>query len=140
MDVAHHGLFKPSQITDIPPESCRQFLKLNFLIFNLSNTLRHKKVQSCIPEYFKSKSTSCISYKYTSSVASKLFNYKQTLQCLDIDHLILNPPTCSCSSSSFKYSPAGHIITGDVDIVENEDLKSIILKGPKFREPRSFNW
>jgi hypothetical protein len=27
MDVAHHSLFKPPQITDIyiPPESCRQF-------------------------------------------------------------------------------------------------------------------
>jgi hypothetical protein len=27
-----------------------------------------------------------------------------------------------------------------VDIVENEDLKSLIRKGPKFREPRSFIW
>jgi hypothetical protein len=31
-------------------------------------------------------------------------------------------------------------MTGDVDIVENEDLKSLIRKGPKFREPRSLNW
>ena len=107
---------------------------------NLSNILRHKKVQSCIPEYFKSKSTPRISYTYTPTIASKLFNYKQTLQSLDIDHLILNPPTCSCSSSPFNYSPAGHIITGDVDIVKNEDLKSLIRKGPKFREPQSFNW
>jgi hypothetical protein len=28
MDVAHHRLFKPPQITDIPPEFCRQFFKL----------------------------------------------------------------------------------------------------------------
>jgi hypothetical protein len=68
------------------------------------------------------------------------FNYKQTLQSLDIDNLTLNPPTCSCSPSPFNYSSAGHIITGDVDIVENEDLKSLIRKGPKFTEPRSFNW
>jgi hypothetical protein len=27
-----------------------------------------------------------------------------------------------------------------VDIVENEDLKPLIRKGPKFREPWSFNW
>ena len=54
-------------------------------------------------------------------------------------YIILNPPTCS-SSSSFNYSPAGHVITGDVNIVENEYLRSLILKGPKFREPRSFNW
>jgi hypothetical protein len=59
---------------------------------------------------------------------------------LDIEHLTLDPFTCSCSSSPFNYSPAGHIITGDVDTVENEDLKSLIRKSPKFREPRSFNW
>jgi hypothetical protein len=32
------------------------------------------------------------------------------------------------------------MITGDVDIFENEDLKSFLRKGPKFRKPRSFNW
>ena len=145
MDVAHHRLFKPPQITDIPSESCRQFFKLKFSnkgidALNLSNILRHKRFQSCIPEYFKSKSTPCIFYTYTPTIASKLFNYKQTLQSLDIDHLTLNPLMCSCSSSPFNYSPAGHIISGDVDVVENEDLKSLIRKGPKFREPRSFNW
>jgi hypothetical protein len=67
-------------------------------------------------------------------------NYKQTLQFLDIDQLTLNPPTCSCSSFPFNFSPAGHIITGDVHPVENEDLKSPIRKGPKFREHRSFKW
>jgi hypothetical protein len=30
--------------------------------------------------------------------------------------------------------------TGNVDIDENEDLKSFIHKGNKFREPWSFNW
>ena len=144
MDVAHHRLFKPPRITDsTPSESCRRFLKLKFTnkgidAVNISNILRHKKVQSCIPAYFQFKSPPCISYNYTSTIASKLFNYKQTLQCLDIDNIILNPPTCSCSS--FNYSPAGHVITGDVNIVENEDLRSLISKGPKFREPRSFNW
>jgi hypothetical protein len=39
------------------------------------------------------------------------------------------------SSSLSNYIPAGHI-TGHVD----EDLKSLIRKDPKFREPRSFNW
>jgi hypothetical protein len=61
------------------------------------------------------------------------------LQSLDIDHLTLYPPTCSSSSSPFIYNPAGHIITGGVDIVENEDPKSLFCKGPKFREPRFFN-
>jgi hypothetical protein len=78
MDVAHHRLFKPPQITDISPESCQQFFRLKFYnkgidAVNLSNILRHKKVQSCIPEYFMSKSTPRISYTYTPTIASKLF-------------------------------------------------------------------
>jgi hypothetical protein len=52
--------------------------------FNFSNILHHKKVQSRIPEYFKSKSTPRISYTCTPNIASKLFNYNQTLQSLYI--------------------------------------------------------
>jgi hypothetical protein len=87
------------------------------------------------------KSTPCISHTYTSTIAFKLFtcNYKQTLQCLDIEQFRQNPQMCSCSSPS-NYSPAGHIITVDVEIVQNEDLRSLILKGPKFQEPHSFKW
>jgi hypothetical protein len=33
-----------------------------------------------------------------------------------------------------------HVITGDVNIVRNGELKSLILNGPKFRETRSFKW
>jgi hypothetical protein len=58
---------------------------------------------------------------------------------LDIEQLRQNPPKCLCSSP-FNYSPAGHIITGGVNIVQNEDLRPLIFKGPKFREPRSFKW
>jgi hypothetical protein len=51
------------------------------------------------------------------------------LQCLDLDDLTLNSPTCSRSSPPFNCSLAGHVITGgaDIHIVENEDLKSLNL-------------
>lgn len=48
-------------------------------------------------------------------------------------------PICFCSLS-FNYSPAGYIITVSVNVVNHDDLKSLILKGPNFREPQSFNW
>jgi hypothetical protein len=47
---------------------------------------------------------------------------------------------CSCSSSPFNYHIAGHVITGDVNIVTNEELRLLIFKGPKFRESLSFKW
>jgi hypothetical protein len=146
MDVVHHTLFGPARIIDkCELRKPRKFFHLKFGnkgidAVNINNILSHKNVQSCIPPYFKMNSTTCISYRYTSIIASKLFNYKQTLQCLDIEQIRQNLPKCSCSSSLLNYTPAGHIITGDVNIVQNEDLRSLILKGPKFREPRSFKW
>jgi hypothetical protein len=141
MDVAYHRLFGPSRIIDeCELKKPRKFLHLKFDnkgidAVNINNLINHKNVQSCIPPYFKMKSTICISYRYTSTIASKFFNYKQTLQCLGIEQLRQNPTKCLCSFPPFNYSSAGHIITRDVIIVQNEDLKSIILK-----EPRSSKW
>jgi hypothetical protein len=124
-------------LNDIPPEASRRFRKLKFSSIginavNLSNILRHRKVLS-IPKYFKSKSKPCISYKYTPTIASKLFDYKPTLQCLNI----LNPPSCSCSSSPFNYKP---LLAMPIYIVHvtNEELchpfwRSQIKRAPVFQ-------
>jgi hypothetical protein len=75
--------------------------------------------------FFYEKKGFCNGYIPTNippNIASKLVNYKPTLQCLDIEHLLLNTPTCSCSSSPFNYQPAGHVITGNVNIVKKEEL------------------
>ena len=50
------------------------------------------------------------------------------------------PPSCSCLSSKFCYAPSRHIITGDLDIVDNVKLKKLIAKGPKYRLPKSISW
>ena len=34
--------------------------------------------------------------------------------------------TCSCGSSRFLYAPAGHVITGNLDIVKNTELRNLI--------------
>ena len=39
------------------------------------------------------------------------------------------------------YSPAGHILTGDLNIIENQQLRDLISKGhSKYREVNSFRW
>ncbi len=48
--------------------------------------------------------------------------------------------SCDCSNSKFKYSPYGHVLTGDVSFFENSKLRDIIRKGPKYREPREISW
>ena len=79
-------------------------------------------------------------YSYTRPLASKIFNYKQSLQDWRFTNHDVHNPSCSCSSSQFLYSPAGKIVTGDLNIIQNQQLRDLISKCPKYREPQSFSW
>jgi hypothetical protein len=81
------------------------------------------------------KSTPWIWYSYTTTIAFKLFDYNQALQCQDIKQLRSNPQKCSWSS--FSYNTASHI-RGNINILQNEDLRFLILQTLKFWSPRSF--
>jgi hypothetical protein len=37
-------------------------------------------------------------------------------------------------------NPSGHVITGDLNIIQHENLRKVISHGPKFREPQHINW
>ena len=42
--------------------------------------------------------------------------------------------------SKYCYQPHGHIITGDLKIIENIKLREFVCKGPKYLEPNKINW
>jgi hypothetical protein len=69
--------------------------------------------------YFKDRSVPIISYVYTRPIASKKFNYKHVLLDLNIDDFKSKPPDCTCVSSPFIYNPTGHVIAGDLKIINN---------------------
>jgi len=64
--------------------------------------------------YFKQQAAPIISYTYTSTIASKIFYHRKTLQHLNIDDPRFTPPVCSCSLSPFNYNPIRHVITGNL--------------------------
>ena len=47
---------------------------------------------------------------------------------------------CDCNTSKYWYEPAGHVITGDLTIVRDAKLRSLIERGPSFREQNCINW
>ena len=47
---------------------------------------------------------------------------------------------CTCANSPFIYSPTGHVIAGDLKIINNISLQEVFAKGPKYREPKFINW
>lgn len=67
------------------------------------------------------------------------FVITKTLECLDIAYQKANPTTCSCFSTTFNYNPSWHVITGDVNIVNDDDLYSLIFKSPNLYPYLSFN-
>jgi hypothetical protein len=50
------------------------------------------------------------------------------------------PPDCTCASSPFIYNLTGHVITGDLKVINNTSLREVFAKWTKYREPKSMNW
>ena len=81
-----------------------------------------------------------MSYEYISTVASKLFNFAPALSNVNVSENLPNPHTCQCKESKSCYEPHGHVITGDLRVIENAKLRELVAKGPKYREPNRGNW
>ena len=81
-----------------------------------------------------------MSYEYTSTVASKLFNFSPALSNLNVSEYFSNPQTFQSKECKFCYEPHGHVITGDLRVIENAKLRELVAKGPKYREPNRVNW
>ena len=102
---------------------------------NLPALLRSTSVTNKSPVYFRDKGPPIVSYEYTSTVASKLFNFSTALSNLNVSEYFSNPQTCQCKESKFCYEPHGHFITGDLRVIENAKLRELVAKEPKYREP-----
>ena len=78
LDIARYRLLPVR--SDVPAEKPKHFMKIKFLnkavdAINLPALLRSTSVTDKIPVYFKDKKAPTVSYEYTSTVASKLFNF-----------------------------------------------------------------
>ena len=134
LDIANYRLFRPVR-SDVPAEKPKKIKVLNKAVdaINLPALLRSTSVTDKIPVYFKDKEPPTVSYEYTSTVASKLFNFEPALSNLSVSEYLSNPQTCQCKESKFCYEPHGHVITGDLRVIENAELRELVAKGPEYR-------
>ena len=135
-DISPNRLFKAVRVSTPTETRNRPFLNVKFVnkgidALNVSIILNQKFVQNTIPPYFQYKESPCISSSFTRSVATKIFNYKASLQQIDFRCLSQDTPPCNCSDSQFLYSPCGYIVTGDLNIVRNIKLRFLLNKGQK---------
>ena len=77
--------------------------------------------------------TPTISFSYGNTIRSKVVNYKETIR---------NPVrTCHCHAfdDKFKVLEHGHVFTGDLDIIGNQELKKVLGYGLNYREQQAPN-
>ena len=123
---------------DAESDHKRSFLKIPFInkgidFIDLQSIFRDTNVIDSIPNYFKNTEPPIICYKYNKPIRSIIFNYNKIVSDLKIEENL--PDTCDCASSKFCYSPVGHVITGNFDIIKDKRLRVLLTKGPKFRLP-----
>ena len=145
LDTAQYRLFRPVRSDLLSTDAKTHFIKLDFInkgidAVNLPSVLRSKSVIETVPTYFEEKEPPIISYTYTKTIASKIFNFSSTLLDLDYHQFHNNPSPCKCNTSSHLYRPYGDVITGDLSIIPNSKLRDLIAIGPKYREPCKVDW
>ena len=75
-----------------------------------------------------------VTFKYTNTIRSKVTNYKATVT-KDNGNVL-----CACKDyQEFVDDHFGHIITGNLNIIKNEDVKRLFIKGLNFREKQPLN-
>ena len=51
-----------------------------------------------------------------------------------------NSNVCNCSKSVFCDPHYGHIVTGNLKVIENEQLRKLMSCGPGYREAQKIKW
>ena len=125
----------------------KNFLHSNFLkiyfhnkgieLIQLNQLL--KKVNPCISRSFSNTNNPTIIYKRSPTIACKIFNYSKVIKSININEW-KNDESCTCKTSSFCDPHHKHIVTADLKIIENRDLRHLLMKGPNYREPCVINW
>ena len=73
---------------------------------------------------------------------SKIVNHKEFIKTLDTKDILdsMNNLPCNYTTSPFTDPNHGYIVSGYIRIVQNNKLRTLLCKGPKYREPVSINF
>ena len=124
----------------------RMFMKIRFenkwlekVQFN--RIFKEKEVKERIPSSCKHLDPPVIIYIYGKNIGSFILNYSKELKELSMENFSeIEGMNCSCSQSTFCNPQFNHIITGDLSIIENLELRNLMSKGTKFRETPNPNF
>ncbi|MCP4058459.1 MAG: hypothetical protein GY738_14315 [Pseudoalteromonas sp.] len=108
-------------------------------IINFKKLLRRQQLAVHLPRGIHLPNFS-IAYKFLEPISLQLTNYSKELAKYKTSKLDTESFRCKCAGSPYVYDPVGHIITGDLTIIDNAQLEAIFRKGTKFREDTGISW
>ena len=140
---ASHGISIDADVTK-KGKACSGFIKVQYRnkgigMIGLPQILRSRYVKSAVPQFLKNREPPMVSYSYTRTISGKIFNQRSVVEELDVNRGT-EGMCCDCSTSSYCYEPAGHVVTGDLTIIRDAKLRSLVRKGPSYREQNCIDW
>ena len=101
---------------------------------NIARIMESEGVKQLFPHHSDDMSTPNVTYSYSKTIRSQIVNYRQTIKDIgNINHV------CKCHDypDKFMNNEYGHIYTGDLDIINNANLKNILQKGLNYRDQQA---
>ena len=97
---------------------------------NITRILRDPDLVKSLPSSIKFPMP-MVTYKLTPPISTKFFNFNKFVNNLDLDLFLTNPDSlpCKCNNSPFADRYHKHIVTGDLRIIKNNDLRKRFIKG-----------
>ena len=84
---------------------------------------------------FKIKSHQLCCMNTLVLLLANYLTFASVLSNLNVSDYLSYSKTCQCKECKFCYETHGHVITGDLRLIENVKLWELIANGPKYREP-----
>ena len=118
---------------------------------NISAIMNLPEILQSLPEVLQEEEkVPKIVMKLDKPIRNKIMNYEATVRSIhhvnddEVSFTLCSetnaPFPCSCSGSTFCDPHHGHIVTGDLRIVDNPKLRKLLTKGPNYRENRTINY
>ena len=146
IDIIESRLFKETQSKKKkgpPSNPCRILFDNKAVeIINPARIFKSLKVVEAVPSVAKTFQIPTIIYSLKEPVGSKIFNFNKFSSSLDVKSFLKDSSIlpCSCSDSEFRDPHHKHIITGDLNIVDNIKLRKLFSRGPKYREAKQLDF
>ena len=106
-------------------------------LVNIARILRDPEISSALPTSIEFPIPT-MTYKLGLPLSTKMFNFNNFVNTLDLDEFLLNPDIlpCKCINSPFANKYHKHIVRGDLRIIDNYHLRKLFTEVPKFRETK----